>query len=345
MRCFKDFSLEDIGKVNIISGENNVGKSTLLESIFLLLAYNLPDLFIKTSAIRGVPVISFAPELLWEPFFYGLNPDDELKISCKDEKGNEQSLALQKDESLAVTLSSQLPVQHDLRPMPGGYPLKATYICDKNATIGYFIPQANGMSTKWSSPPPQALPLSHYLGPRSTDHINGIAQLFGKVELSGTKEVLLEALRLLDDSIIDISTIVIANSAYLYARRNNSKTLLPLSAMGDGVSKLLMFLCTLYTNPGSVLLIDEIENGFHYSFFPKLWTAIINAAKETDCQIFATTHSYECIQGAEEAFSKDVNLENFLRYVRLGKYEGKITPHIFSAGSLKVAIESEMEIR
>jgi Predicted ATPases len=343
MRCFKDFSLEDIGKINIISGKNNVGKSTLLESVFLLFAYNSPDLFIKTSAIRGIPVLSFTPELLWEPLFYQLNSAEELKISCKDEEGKEQSLSLQKDESFSVALSSQLPVQHDLRPMPGGYPLKAIYKYGKNKATGHFIPQTNSMSTQWNSPPPQTHPVVQYLGPRSTDHINGIAQIFGKAELSGAKDVLLETLRLLDSSIVDLSTIVIANSAYLYARRSNSKSLLPLSAMGDGISKLLMFLCSMYTTPGSILLIDEIENGFHYSFLPTLWAAIKNAIEKTNCQIFATTHSYECISAAvSDAENIDAEL---LTYVRLGKENNSIVPHVFRNSDLAFALENEMEVR
>lgn len=74
--------------------------------------------------------------------------------------------------------------------------------------------------------------------------------------------------------------------------------LLPLKLAGDGICKLLFILLAIIANPNSIILIDEIETGFHYSKYPKLWEVIANPARDYNCQIIATTHSYECIDGA-----------------------------------------------
>ncbi len=34
-RCFRDFKLDSLARVNLIAGQNNVGKTALLEAIFL----------------------------------------------------------------------------------------------------------------------------------------------------------------------------------------------------------------------------------------------------------------------------------------------------------------------
>ena len=72
--------------------------------------------------------------------------------------------------------------------------------------------------------------------------------------------------------------------------------LLLLKMVGDGVNRLLSILLTIMRNPGpnAVLLIDEIETGFHYSVYGRLWEAVMNTARENRCQVIATTHSYEC---------------------------------------------------
>ena len=50
----------------------------------------------------------------------------------------------------------------------------------------------------------------------------------------------------------------------------------------------------------------------------KVWQAIGKLARELDIQVFATTHSYEMIRAAYEAFSEDNKLEDF-RYHRLSR--------------------------
>ena len=82
------------------------------------------------------------------------------------------------------------------------------------------------------------------------------------------------------------------------------KKLFPLKLAGDGLNKLLFIVLSIISNPDSILLIDEIESGFHYSMYPKLWETIALAARENACQIIATTHSYECIAGAIDGIEK-----------------------------------------
>jgi ABC-type multidrug transport system ATPase subunit len=114
--------------------------------------------------------------------------------------------------------------------------------------------------------------------------------------------------------------------------------------MGEGMNKLLFIALNMLVNPGSILLIDEVENGFHYSFHVTFWRLIFELSHETNCQVFATTHSYECISGAADAIAESSN-GDILSYVRLGRKNGEISPHFFSKESLAFALQSEMEVR
>jgi AAA15 family ATPase/GTPase len=113
--------------------------------------------------------------------------------------------------------------------------------------------------------------------------------------------------------------------------------------MGDGINKLLHYLSMMIANPGGIFLLDEIEVGFHYSFYPQLWELISSVAKETNSQVIATTHSYECINAAVEGTAKvDSSL---LTYVRLGKEADSIVPYYFFGDDLAYALKCDMEIR
>jgi AAA15 family ATPase/GTPase len=61
------------------------------------------------------------------------------------------------------------------------------------------------------------------------------------------------------------------------------------------VEKLLSILFAIADSPNGTLLIDQIEDGFYFKRLPSIWRVIHKFAKENGTQIFATTHSQECL--------------------------------------------------
>jgi AAA15 family ATPase/GTPase len=92
-----------------------------------------------------------------------------------------------------------------------------------------------------------------------------------------------------------------------------------------------------------VLLIDEIENGLHYSVLPTVWKGLLLAAKEFDVQIFATTHSWECILAADQAAREQANYE--LELIRLDRVKEDIKATIIDGNALETAKELGWEMR
>lgn len=337
-RCFKDFTLNNTARINIIAAKNNIGKTTLLESIFLLIAYNNPDILIKANMLRGILLTSFSPDIAWEHFFYDKKVENSISISSNINNRN-AVVKFEKDETFNFR-QAIIPATEDLRPIADGYPLKITFSYGNFTHSGHMMPLQKSLTTTWQKAlPKDTLPIVQYLGPGS-EHTQNLVHNFGRLEKAGKKEELIKIFQVLDKDLADITTIV-EETPRLYAKKYNGP-LLPLSVMGNGLCKLMRILCAMLDRPNSIILIDEIETGFYHKFMFDLWKLIEKLAVENNIQIFATTHSLECIQAASEAIED----KNNIMYVRLGKNaHGIIKPYIFEGGDLEFSLEQNMEIR
>ena len=169
--------------------------------------------------------------------------------------------------------------------------------------------------------------------------LSGLATL----SLLGEKSKCVDVLTMLDSRINDVSVIVIGGTSSIFADLGLSSKL-SVQMLGDGMNKLLYITLVMLANPGALILVDEIENGFHYSFFPILWSIIGKLATETGCQVIATSHSYECIGGATVLTTNSENSELF-RYIRFERNNGMVVPKIFENDSFEYAIKNDWEVR
>jgi hypothetical protein len=95
--------------------------------------------------------------------------------------------------------------------------------------------------------------------------------------------------------------------------------------------------------PSRILLIDEIENGIHYTMHPTLWRAVFRLAREHRVQVFATTHSWDCIQAFQQAAAQDEQSDGLL--IRLESGRGKSRAFVFSEEELAVVTREQIEVR
>ena len=113
--------------------------------------------------------------------------------------------------------------------------------------------------------------------------------------------------------------------------------------MGEGFNRLLGIYSEVIASEVHVLLIDEIENGLHYSVMPQVFEGLFTAAKELDIQIFATTHSWECIMAADAAARKTNSYD--LNVIRLDRVKDDITATIMDDKTLATARDLKWEMR
>jgi AAA15 family ATPase/GTPase len=92
-----------------------------------------------------------------------------------------------------------------------------------------------------------------------------------------------------------------------------------------------------------IVLIDEFESGLHYSVLKEIWKGVLNLTEQEGVQIFATTHSYECIRAAHAAFSETLNYDFALH--RLEEIKGDIAVTSYDRDTLETSLASNFEIR
>jgi AAA15 family ATPase/GTPase len=332
----------ELKPVTLISGKNNTGKTSILESVFLLHNYDNPEVFSTLLKVRGTGVrqMKISPQTIWEPLFYGMDTKKTLKINM----GNKFSLCLERNNR--YTLPNGLPneLNATLGTSSVNYALSYTLEKDDKVFKGDYV-LVNKVALVGKTTNQQPIPITFivYMGPNTIFDDISIAEWFGKVELHGKKERLIECLRILDESITDVTTIIIDGFVQLYIT-DKQNTKMPMHIMGDGIRKIMNVALILLANPSSVLLLDEIENGLHYSLHAKFWALIASLASKEKCQIIATTHSYECINGALEGF-KEVELSDIFTYVRLDRDVESIKSKAFTSDMLEVALTSDLEGR
>lgn len=150
-------------------------------------------------------------------------------------------------------------------------------------------------------------------------------------------------LKKIDDRILEVDFLA-DNLRNPIATFKNGKTV-ALLRMGSGVHRILTILLALSTSQNGIVLIDEIENGFHYHVQEGLWELIAAIAKDQNIQVFAATHSIDSIR----AFGKTINLENGLLtpglLIKLENIDGVIEPLTFDQEELKVIVENSIEVR
>jgi AAA15 family ATPase/GTPase len=117
---------------------------------------------------------------------------------------------------------------------------------------------------------------------------------------------------------------------------------LPLKSMGDGMTRLFHIIVALVNAQNGLLLIDEFENGLHWSVQPSVWDIVFQLAEKLNVQVFATTHSRDCVQGFDSAWNKYPTLGAFFR---LDAKDGSIRSTEYTAETLTDAIDMDVEVR
>jgi AAA15 family ATPase/GTPase len=142
--------------------------------------------------------------------------------------------------------------------------------------------------------------------------------MWDQIVLTPERELVYQALQIINEHFKELA--FIANQDYIrpfssmeerliFVKLKNQESPIPLSSMGDGMLRILSLILNLISAKDGFLLIDEFENGLHYSIQPKVWALIFKLAKDFNIQVFATTHSKDCIESFSEEVLKNDEIE------------------------------------
>ncbi len=343
-RGFGNLELSEMKNITLISGRNNSGKSSVLEGIFLALDYKAPDSFALLNLIRGISY-SIKPEDLWDTLFHNLSLTDEIVISLGLDD-SDLCLRYARDDSFITSAAlNNVILKQFISTSPQSYSLKYNSLYGSISESGQFVMNQQGVQrySEHGNNPQVSLPSVQYIHSSRTANNLFAAEVFGTVTRKGKKDKLIEYLKFIDSSITDITTLVSNNTSQLYIQVNGQW--LPSRLAGDGFDHMLVITASMMAQPDSVLLVDEIETGFHYSVYDKLWDAVMLTAKEEHCQLIAVTHSYECLESAVNQAGANGMQDDFC-YFRLGKDKhDQPAAFRFSQEILAHATDNSLEVR
>lgn len=314
-RCFEDFQLDGFGRVNLIGGMNNSGKTILLEGVWLSAAQN-PKTITLLKNIRHVNQNIWWEEsinTIWDDLFFNKikNKPISIKAVLNGDVIYESIFHVSPqlssaEENLSITYLNQNNEFYKGRievVQKGNNVDKLDFVKDK------FIEK---FQLKKTFLPTLFIPTKDPLNSRDL-----LVKGYSKLDVENHSNYVLEGLKIIDDSISEIK-VVFLDKPNLFLRREN-EPLMALELFGDAMKKMVKIITHLVQSKNGILLIDEIENGIHYTNQPKVWELIFKLANEFNVQVFATTHSKEMIQ----AFNKvalDGGFEEDAKYIEMARH-------------------------
>lgn len=176
---------------------------------------------------------------------------------------------------------------------------------------------------------------------------NDNVDLWSKIALTDDEIQVIDVLKILEPKIQRLAFVRAENSdeQMPIIKLEGIQTTWSLSSMGDGINRLLTFILNLVNCENGYLLIDEFENGLHHSVQGKLWEVIFYLSKKLNIQVFATTHSSDSVRSFAQTL-KDQDLpEEFGCLVRLENHDGNIIAREYDYNVLQSATEYNIETR
>ena len=315
-RGFDSLKIEDFGQLNLIVGRNNVGKTALLEALTLAVASVEPEVILTLNKVREISdpgVDSFRG--FFNKLLFTNSPLIESSWCSQSGEKYRRSVQLIARENLSFQLegvdqnnrknNSLTATPTDSRVNQIDVVTKMENGQDVTITIQF---SANGRGTVNVTNGRDLSEAVVFLPSTTTQE--PILQRVGYLKENRLEKPLITLLSKIDSRIKGVE--VIGNRLLLDVEE--SVKLMPLGLLGDGVKKAMSIMASVIdTNSSTVILVDEIENGLHYSAHQELWKALLLVIEETKAQLFVTTHNLETLRYLNEAL---VDFPSFKKHVR-----------------------------
>jgi AAA15 family ATPase/GTPase len=366
-RNLKEFRISSLGKVNLFTGKNNTGKSTLLEAIaiyatkgdFAFLNQLIADrgeTFRQLETNKNPTQVNIrALSSMFTGRIVEFGKTDAISIGIVEntlfgeEQVTEKSLSLrfvkyfeevQKDPQVTISRSRIMQEEEADKQLVNykvGFEIKT-------GTSSFLIPLDEDRPFRYSYKPMGNNENVQFIRTRNIDRdING--RLWDNITLTEKELNVIEALKIIEPNTERIAFIEESSrERNAVIKLSNNNNVVPLKSMGDGINRILTIILALVNADNGFLLIDEFENGLHHTVQEQLWNIIFNLSQKLNIQVFVTTHSNDCILGFQDVLNRP---ENILlgKLIRLDNENGIIKQVQFDAKELKIASDNDIEVR
>lgn len=351
-RCFRTFELPRLGKLNLLVGTNNSGKTSILEAIQLLNAQSSLESLREVMIGRGEYILSddrnSSRELDIRHLFYGheISESSQFTILGNNHDGTDHN-GIEKI-TVSIEQTGQLNLFGDLRELE----LVIKWLGYENESIKLPLSSQEGLPLDYARRIRRDLRISG----SSTQFVTSasltsekMVELFDRLVLTPEEILVTEALQTIESSIERIASV--GSEKYRYAgsrsgfvvRLSNGEERIPIGSMGDGIWRILGLTLAIVNARNGVLLVDEIDTGLHFSAMSDMWKLIWKTAKRLNVQVFATTHNSDCWRSLAELASNENPSDEGITIQRIEK--GKSQSIVFSGRQVVIAAEQGIEVR
>lgn len=336
-RGINGLSLNSLSRTNLITGINGIGKTALIEAIWLFTGRHNTPLLWNTNIQRSFnPVVDPVAELS-DGFIElrGLENQKEHKWKVKFEPIGSIGEVLVNAGDTQETV--QIPVVGELHTWIDGKKMNGK---DRGAMY-----QTKLGAVLYRSPPRSPEKRSCIIEGTNWQLVTSDEYLrrYSDMVRAGFKKPLIEAVNLILPKINDLELLTDKTGTVHLSANTSENTQLPLQALGGGVVRLLRLYLSLFTARDGIVVIDEIENGMHYSVLRKLWDLVRKGSRDWDVQFIATTHSNECIEAAMTAFEGEADGLSIHKLFR--DESGSVKAITYTGETLEGARDLHLEVR
>jgi len=319
---FDSLELTDIGQFNLIVGDNNVGKTSVLEAISVL------NNFDKSS-----PYDEPTKNLCYTLLRRGMDVADNVSFFFK---------YLAKNKSKAISFDFAFNQNHHSLDFKNHNPTQVAITYQQGQRGHPVTPRPN---------------LRRLAGGTNLSLIPANIEITGKLHNDyqsvlnhslSNKRLIINNLKVIDNRIVEIEVLPIIEQPHVMIGFDNSDLYMPITGMGESAVRVFYYLLQIIRNRGQHLLIDEIDTGIHYSRMKGFLKNIIQLADNNQVQLFVTTHSLECQQAFAEVFEEPDMVQHQSKarnYTLVEKPDGQVAAQVFNFDAMKFSLDTGFEIR
>ena len=339
-RVFNDLKIDRLSRINLIAGKNNSGKTSLLEAIVLLAGAGDPQIAINVNIVRGIAldakVTEAIGETLWKPMFSELDMSGAIEIMGYHQTLGQLTLKIASEQPRTTEISLDRTGGASVTKPPYQWSLIFRYASDAGRRVGRVRVEGQELKIDQDKAP---LPFEAAIVQSRTGTVQEDAILLGALRKRKQDHLLLNALQVIEPKLQSVENNFASGAPMMWGDIGLSE-LIPLPVMGEGMTRIARLVLAISAAPDGVVLMDEIENGLHHSVLSKVWKVVDAAAQQFNTQIFATTHSFECVEAAHEALGADGFL---LHRLEANNTENRCVT--YEPEEIDVALRHNLEIR
>jgi hypothetical protein len=314
-RCFERLELPHLSRVNLIVGKNGAGKSALLEGIWLGRNFSPYSMFDLLRLRSELPDEGTAGHVVYKEIASILNVTKQKLRCIVDNKALEISISFGHKEQLLMFVRGSEKFLYTKNDISDLLSVKEIFF---DPSGGDCMLPSYGFSKAQ------------------------LADFWDSITLTDLEDAADEAVRLIRADAQRIAFIGDKDRRRIPVVKIPGKGAVPMARLGDGIVRIFGVALAITNSRGNLVLIDEIENGIHYSAMPNLWRLVFQLCNKLDVQAFIATHSWDCISAFAEV-AKEVDADAQL--IRLERDDSGTRVVTYDKDMLATAAAQGIEVR